>query len=241
MRRDVLGAEHVDRSLEQASAFARPMQELVTEYCWGAVWSRPGLDRKTRSLLNLAMLTALDRPHELQLHLRGALNNGVTARGDPGGAAAGGDLLRRARGDGRLPHRRGAARGATASTWRRPRRERHDRLRRARRDGRAHGRAPARRRARRSPSTTPAPRRATRSPRSGRGRRGVAARGRGRGGDRARQPAGAGRRPQRAPNGLLGGAAMRRYVDLSTTGAPVAEEVAAPLGGGGRRRTSTRP
>jgi 4-carboxymuconolactone decarboxylase len=78
-RRAVLGAEHVDRSLKQASAFARPMQELVTEYCWGAVWSRPGLERKTRSLLNLAMLTALDRPHELRLHLRGALNNGVTA------------------------------------------------------------------------------------------------------------------------------------------------------------------
>ena len=79
VRREVLGAEHVDRSLEQASEFARPMQELVTEYCWGAVWSRPGLERKTRSLLNLAMLTALDRPHELRLHLRGALNNGVTA------------------------------------------------------------------------------------------------------------------------------------------------------------------
>jgi 4-carboxymuconolactone decarboxylase len=80
VRRDVLGAEHVDRSLAQASAFARPMQELVTEYCWGAVWARPGLERKTRSLLNLAMLTALDRPHELRLHLRGALNNGVTAK-----------------------------------------------------------------------------------------------------------------------------------------------------------------
>ena len=80
VRRDVLGAEHVDRSLAQASAFARPMQELVTEYCWGAVWARPGLERKTRSLLNLAMLTALDRPHELRLHIRGALNNGVTAK-----------------------------------------------------------------------------------------------------------------------------------------------------------------
>jgi 4-carboxymuconolactone decarboxylase len=80
VRREVLGADHVDRSLAQASAFARPMQELVTEYCWGAVWSRPGIDRKTRSLLNLAMLTALDRPHELRLHLRGALNNGVTAK-----------------------------------------------------------------------------------------------------------------------------------------------------------------
>jgi alkylhydroperoxidase/carboxymuconolactone decarboxylase family protein YurZ len=57
-RREVLGAEHVDRSLAQATDFARPMQELVTEYCWGAVWSRPGLDRKVRSLLNIVMLTA---------------------------------------------------------------------------------------------------------------------------------------------------------------------------------------
>jgi 4-carboxymuconolactone decarboxylase len=54
------------------------MQELVTEYCWNEVWNRPGLDRKTRSLLNLAMLTALNRPHELKLHVRGAINNGVS-------------------------------------------------------------------------------------------------------------------------------------------------------------------
>jgi 4-carboxymuconolactone decarboxylase len=77
-RREVLGAEHVDRSLAQASEFARPMQELVTEYCWGAVWSRPGLDRRTRSLLNIVMLTALGRNQELGLHVRGALTNGVT-------------------------------------------------------------------------------------------------------------------------------------------------------------------
>jgi 4-carboxymuconolactone decarboxylase len=77
-RREVLGAEHVDRSLAQASDFARPMQELVTEYCWGAVWSRPGLDRKVRSLLNIAMLTALGRQHELEVHVRGAITNGVT-------------------------------------------------------------------------------------------------------------------------------------------------------------------
>jgi 4-carboxymuconolactone decarboxylase len=79
VRREVLGAEHVDRSLAQASEFARPLQELVTEYCWGAIWTRPGLDRKTRSLLNLAMLTALNRSHELTLHARGALTNGATA------------------------------------------------------------------------------------------------------------------------------------------------------------------
>jgi 4-carboxymuconolactone decarboxylase len=77
-RREVLGAEHVDRSLAQASEFARPLQELVTEYCWGAVWARPGLERKTRSLLNLAMLTALNRRHELEIHVRGALTNGAT-------------------------------------------------------------------------------------------------------------------------------------------------------------------
>jgi 4-carboxymuconolactone decarboxylase len=77
-RREVLGAEHVDRSLAQASDFARPLQELVTEYCWGAVWSRPGLDRRTRSLLNIVMLTALGRNHELAVHTRGAITNGVT-------------------------------------------------------------------------------------------------------------------------------------------------------------------
>src|SRR6202012_1842342 len=79
VRSEVLGAEHVERSLQNASAFARPMQDLVTEYCWGAVWSRPGLDRRARSLVNLGMLTALNRAHELGVHVRGALNNGVTA------------------------------------------------------------------------------------------------------------------------------------------------------------------
>ena len=78
VRREVLGAEYVDASIAQADDFSRPIQELVTEYCWGAVWGRPGLDRKTRSLLNLAMLTALNRPHEVKLHLRGALNNGCS-------------------------------------------------------------------------------------------------------------------------------------------------------------------
>lgn len=77
-RREVLGADYVDASIRNADDFSRPMQELVTQYCWGEVWNRPGLDRRTRSLLNLAMLTALNRPHELKLHVRGALNNGVT-------------------------------------------------------------------------------------------------------------------------------------------------------------------
>jgi 4-carboxymuconolactone decarboxylase len=77
-RREVLGASHVDRSLAQVSDFSRPIQELVTEYCWGAVWTRPGLDRQTRSLLNIAMLTALNRSHELGVHVRGAITNGCT-------------------------------------------------------------------------------------------------------------------------------------------------------------------
>ena len=71
VRRAVLGAEHVDRSLEQASPFMRPMQELVTEYCWGAVWTRDGLDRRTRSLVNLGMLTALGKSQELIAHRAG--------------------------------------------------------------------------------------------------------------------------------------------------------------------------
>lgn len=78
VRRAVLGADYVDQSIARADAFTEPFQNLVTEYCWGEIWTRPGLDRKTRSLLNLAMLTALNRPHEVRLHLKGALNNGVS-------------------------------------------------------------------------------------------------------------------------------------------------------------------
>lgn len=78
VRRAVLGAAYVDKQLAAADDFNRPLQELVTEYCWGAVWARPGLPRKVRSMINLAMLTALNRPHELKTHLRGALTNGVS-------------------------------------------------------------------------------------------------------------------------------------------------------------------
>ena len=78
VRREVLGAEYVDKSIAAATEFTRPLQEFVTEYCWGAVWTRPGLPRKTRSMLNLAMLTALNRPHEIKLHVKGALNNGIS-------------------------------------------------------------------------------------------------------------------------------------------------------------------
>ena len=78
VRREVLGNEYVDKSMADMDDFTGPFQELVNEYCWGSVWARPGLPRKTRSLINLGLLTALNRPHELKLHLRGALNNGCT-------------------------------------------------------------------------------------------------------------------------------------------------------------------
>jgi 4-carboxymuconolactone decarboxylase len=78
IRREVLGADYVDGSLARADDFMMAFQRITTEWCWGYAWSRPGLERKTRSLLNLAMLTALGKPSELQLHVRGALANGVT-------------------------------------------------------------------------------------------------------------------------------------------------------------------
>jgi 4-carboxymuconolactone decarboxylase len=78
IRREVLGDAHVDRSLAAVSEFARPVQEYVTATAWGDIWSRPGLDRRTRSLINLAMLTALNRNHELGVHVRGAVTNGCS-------------------------------------------------------------------------------------------------------------------------------------------------------------------
>lgn len=78
IRKSVLGREFVEKAFENADDFNREQQELVTEYCWGAVWGRPGLDKKTRSLLNLAMISALNRPHELKMHVAGALRNGVS-------------------------------------------------------------------------------------------------------------------------------------------------------------------
>jgi 4-carboxymuconolactone decarboxylase len=77
-RREVLGAEYVDAAIRNADSFTKELQEYVTSHCWGDIWNRPGLDRRTRSFLNLAMLTALNRPHELKLHIRGAMNNGLT-------------------------------------------------------------------------------------------------------------------------------------------------------------------
>lgn len=77
-RRAVLGAAYVDKSVEQAEPFNWPLQQLVTEYCWDEIWNRPGLDRKMRSLLNLGMIAALNRPNEFRIHVGGALNNGLT-------------------------------------------------------------------------------------------------------------------------------------------------------------------
>ena len=77
-RREVLGGAYVDASVNKATEFNWPMQELVTEYCWNEIWNRPGLDRRSRSLLNLGMISALNRPHELKLHVRGAINNGLS-------------------------------------------------------------------------------------------------------------------------------------------------------------------
>jgi 4-carboxymuconolactone decarboxylase len=78
IRKSVLGAEFVEKSFASADDFNKPMQELTTEYCWGAIWGRETLPRKTRSMLNLAMISALNRPHELKMHVKGALKNGVS-------------------------------------------------------------------------------------------------------------------------------------------------------------------
>ena len=77
-RREVLGDEYVDRSQEATTPLTRDFQDLITRYAWGEIWTRPGLDRKTRSCITIAMTVALNRPDELALHLRGALRNGVT-------------------------------------------------------------------------------------------------------------------------------------------------------------------
>ena len=79
IRRAVLGDAYVDRALAKGQdSFNKPLQDLVTEYCWGAVWGREGLSRRDRSLINLAMIAVLNRPHELKVHVRGALNNGLS-------------------------------------------------------------------------------------------------------------------------------------------------------------------
>ncbi len=78
VRCEVMGMERVNSVMKNADDFTRPIHNLITEYCWGEVWTRPGIDRKTRSLMNLAMLAAMNRQNELRLHIVGAINNGVT-------------------------------------------------------------------------------------------------------------------------------------------------------------------
>ena len=78
MRKQVLGAAHVERTLADVDQYTQPLQEMVNEYCWGAVWARPGLAPRLRSMITIAMLTAQNRPQELRTHLRAALTNGVT-------------------------------------------------------------------------------------------------------------------------------------------------------------------
>ena len=78
VRRKVLGDEYVDAALKNVDDFNQPLQDVLNEYCWGAIWGREGLPLKTRSMLNLAMISILNRPHELRVHIKGALTNGVT-------------------------------------------------------------------------------------------------------------------------------------------------------------------
>src|SRR5258708_9307956 len=78
VRKAVLGEAYVNNALNSVDSFNKPFQDLLNEYCWGAVWGREELPRKTRSMLNIAMISILNRPHELRAHLNGALTNGVT-------------------------------------------------------------------------------------------------------------------------------------------------------------------
>ncbi len=79
VRREVLGDEHVDRAIERTTEFTAPFQDFITRYAWGAVWARDGLDRRTRSAVTLGVLTALGREHEIAMHVRAALRNGLSA------------------------------------------------------------------------------------------------------------------------------------------------------------------
>lgn len=78
VRSAVLGEDYVNKALAEADEFSKPLQDLVTEYCWGAVWGRDELPRKTRSMLNLAMISVLNRPNELRTHIKAAVTNGVS-------------------------------------------------------------------------------------------------------------------------------------------------------------------
>ena len=110
VRRQVLGDAYVDAALANADEFSAPLQQYLTEHAWGATWAREGLSLKTRSMLNLAMLAAINRPNELRIHLRGALRNGVQQGGDPRDLPALRHLLRRAGRARRLQGRQGGVR-----------------------------------------------------------------------------------------------------------------------------------
>ena len=96
VRREVLGDEHVDAAVERTSDFTAEFQDLITRYAWGEIWTRPGLDRRTRSAITLTALIARGQFDELEMHIRAALRNGLSDGRDQGGAAAERDLLRRA-------------------------------------------------------------------------------------------------------------------------------------------------
>ena len=112
VRRAVLGDAHVDRATAGATDFTREFQDLITRYAWGEIWTRPGLDRKTRSCMVLTAMIALGHWDEFRLHVRAAFNNGLTRGRDQGGHPAGGDLLRRAGRQPRLQGGGGGHRGA---------------------------------------------------------------------------------------------------------------------------------
>ena len=111
VRRAVLGDAHVDRSLTRRTEFTEEFQDLITRYAWGEIWTRPGLERKTRSCMTLSMMVALGHWEELRAARAGSLQQRPDARGDQGGAAAGRDLLRGARRQPRLRRGRGSVRG----------------------------------------------------------------------------------------------------------------------------------
>ena len=111
VRREVLGDEHVDRAVERTTDFTADFQDLITRYAWGEIWTRPGLDRRTRSAITLTALVARGQFDELEMHVRAALRNGLTRGRDQGGPAPVRDLLRRAGGELGVRGRAARARG----------------------------------------------------------------------------------------------------------------------------------
>ena len=112
VRREVLGDEHVDRAVAATTPFTEPFQDFITRYAWGEIWSRPGLSRQERSLVTLAVLAAMQHEHELAMHVKAALRNGLTPEADPGGPAPGRGVRGRAGRQPGLPGRAARARGS---------------------------------------------------------------------------------------------------------------------------------